>query len=165
MKNITSVVSALLISLTLVGCGANPSRNTYSAYTPSNSSQLSDGSIKSRIYQQHQDWKGTRYAWGGTSKSGVDCSGLVVVTFRDQLGVNLPRTTAQQSQVGSRINRHELSAGDLVFFKTDEKGRHVGIYIEEGKFLHASTSKGVMISHLNDYYWQDKYWHARRIDF
>lgn len=165
MNNITSIASALLLSLTLAGCGSAPSRDTYSAYTPSHSSQLSDSSIKARIYQQHQDWQGTRYAWGGTSKRGVDCSGLVVVTFRDQLGISLPRTTAQQSQAGSRIGRNELNAGDLVFFKTDAKGRHVGIYIEDGKFLHASTSKGVMISHLDDYYWQDKFWLARRIDF
>ena len=100
---------------------------------------------------------------GGLSKKGVDCSGLVYLTYRENLGIEIPRSTALQSKTGKEVKRSELRAGDLVFFKTSYKVRHVGIYIEDGKFFHASTSKGVMISNLNDYYWKDKYWHSRRM--
>lgn len=98
------------------------------------------------------------------SKRGIDCSGLVYTTYRDQLGIELPRTTRYQSQIGKAVKRNALRTGDLVFFKTSRKVRHVGIYIEDNKFLHASTKHGVMISKLTDYYWRDKYWHARRVD-
>ena len=120
-------------------------------------------SVSAKIYSQHHTWQGTKYVMGGLSKRGIDCSGLVYATYREQLGIALPRTTKSQINVGIPIQRSKLRAGDLVFFKTGIKVRHVGIYIEKGKFFHASTKKGVMISNLNDYYWKDKYWHARRV--
>ncbi len=120
--------------------------------------------VREKIYQQYQRWKGTKYSMGGLSRQGIDCSGLVYATYREGLGIKLPRSTELQVQVGRRIKRSELRSGDLVFFKTGFKVRHVGIYIENGKFFHASTKRGVMISNLNDYYWKDKYWHARRME-
>ncbi|WP_323844965.1 NlpC/P60 family protein [Microbulbifer magnicolonia] len=120
--------------------------------------------VKDEIYAQYREWKGTRYRLGGLSKRGIDCSGLVYATYRDRLGIELPRTTEYQAQIGNGIKRSELRAGDLVFFRTGRKVRHVGIYLEDNKFFHASTSNGVTISRLTDYYWRDKYWHARRLD-
>ncbi len=120
--------------------------------------------VKHTIYQQYQQWKGTGYAYGGLDRQGLDCSGLVFLTYRDQLGIPLPRTTLKQSQSGWPVARNQLQAGDLVFFKTGVKARHVGIYIENNKFLHVSTSRGVMISRLDDYYWKDRFWQARRVD-
>ncbi|MDK2776300.1 MAG: NlpC/P60 family protein [Pseudomonadota bacterium] len=119
--------------------------------------------IRHTIYQQYQQWKGTGYAYGGLDRQGLDCSGLVYLTYRDQLGIPLPRTTLKQSQSGWPVARNQLQAGDLVFFKTGVKARHVGIYIENNKFLHVSTSRGVMISRLDDYYWKDRFWQARRV--
>jgi cell wall-associated NlpC family hydrolase len=119
--------------------------------------------IKGKLYLQYRQWKGTRYRYGGLSKSGVDCSGFVYITYLKKLGIRIPRSTKRQSQTGKAIKRSELRPGDLVFFKTGFKVRHVGIYIEHGKFLHASTKEGVMISNLDDYYWKDKYWQARRV--
>lgn len=119
--------------------------------------------IKKKMYLQYQQWKGTKYSMGGLSKQGVDCSGLVYAIYREQLGIELPRSTKLQSQVGKKIDRSDLRPGDLVFFKTGFKARHVGIYIENDKFLHTSTKKGVTISKLNDYYWKDRYWYSRRV--
>ncbi len=121
--------------------------------------------VKDKIYRQYQQWKGTRYQYGGLSKAGIDCSGFVYLTYREQLGIEIPRSTKYQCQVGKEIDRSELRPGDLVFFRISSKGRHVGIYLEDDKFLHASTKRGVIISSLDDTYWKDAYWHSRRVDF
>ncbi|WP_066965685.1 NlpC/P60 family protein [Microbulbifer sp. Q7] len=119
--------------------------------------------LKASLYQQHQAWKGIPYRLGGMSRRGIDCSALVYLIYRDQMGIELPRTTQYQALAGEAIKQGQLRPGDLVFFRTSRRGRHVGIYIEEGKFLHASVSKGVTISHLTDYYWKSRYWRARRL--
>jgi len=98
------------------------------------------------------------------SKRGVDCSALVYLIYRDDMGIQLPRTTQYQATAGKAIKRAQLSPGDLVFFKIGRRSRHVGIYIEDGKFLHASASKGVTISQMTDYYWKSRYWRARRME-
>lgn len=119
--------------------------------------------VKQRLYNQYREWKGTRYRVGGVSKRGVDCSGFIYVTFHSKLGVELPRTTGQQAQMGVPVRKIELKVGDLVFFKTGWSVKHVGVYLEKRQFLHASTSRGVMISSLDNVYWKSKYWKARRI--
>lgn len=129
-----------------------------------NKVSLSNSSkVKSQLYAQHREWKGTKYRLGGLSKSGIDCSGFVYTTFKSRLGYELPRSTKLQADLGKKISKNELRAGDLVFFKTGIKVRHVGIYLENNKFLHASTSKGVMISRLDNVYWKRKYWMAKRL--
>ena len=164
IKTITTITT---ISMLFTGCGALPDRAnpTPQKQTASQPGQLGLESdhIKKRLYAQHKQWQGTRYQLGGLSKKGIDCSGFVFLTFKEQLGISLPRTTKQQVKSGTTITRSQLKAGDLVFFKTSIKVRHVGIYIEHGKFLHASTSKGVMISNLNNNYWHKAYWKAVRI--
>ncbi|MCA0894831.1 NlpC/P60 family protein [Microbulbifer agarilyticus] len=120
--------------------------------------------IKESLYEQHQEWKGIPYRLGGMSKRGIDCSALVYLIYRDHMGIELPRTTQYQALAGESIKRAQLRPGDLVFFKTGRRGRHVGIYLEDGKFLHASVSKGVTISHLTDHYWKSRYWRARRLE-
>lgn len=119
--------------------------------------------VKKGLYSQHSEWKGVKYRMGGLNKRGIDCSGFVYLTFRSKLGIKIPRTTKAQAKLGKAIRKSNLRAGDLVFFKTSRKVRHVGIYIEDGKFLHASTSRGVMISRLSNTYWRSKYWQARRV--
>lgn len=155
----------LTLSLTLSGCSSMSSSTPPSAYQVDSPvlSKSSASFISERLYQQHQDWRGTPYAWGGMSKRGVDCSGFVQLTLEQQFATFIPRTTAMQSQTGFAIDPAHLEAGDLVFFKTSSKGRHVGIYIEDGQFLHASSSRGVIISRLDNVYWRQHFWHARRI--
>jgi len=119
--------------------------------------------IKSRILEQYADWKGVRYRLGGTTKRGIDCSAFVQVTFREQFGLDLPRSTWEQKDTGRQVSRSKLRPGDLVLFRAGSTGRHVGIYLGNDNFVHASTSSGVMISSLNDAYWKNRYREARRV--
>ncbi len=135
-----------------------PAKPSKSKPTPSPTDLLTES-----LYQQHQEWKGIPYRLGGMSRRGIDCSALVYLIYRDHMGIELPRTTRYQAMAGEAINQGQLRPGDLVFFRTGRRGRHVGIYIENGKFLHASVSKGVTISHMQDYYWKNRYWRARRL--
>ncbi|GAA0493845.1 MULTISPECIES: bifunctional murein DD-endopeptidase/murein LD-carboxypeptidase [Tatumella] len=119
--------------------------------------------VKSRIMDQYADWKGVRYRMGGDTKRGIDCSAFVQRTFREQFGLDLPRSTSGQQYTGSKISRNKLRPGDLVLFRAGSTGRHVGIYLGNNNFVHASTSSGVMISSLNDSYWKNRYREARRV--
>jgi cell wall-associated NlpC family hydrolase len=123
----------------------------------------SQSQVSSALHTQYNGWQGTPYRLGGLSKKGIDCSGFVYLTFKQRFGITLPRTTKAQVKQGDKISRRKLKPGDLVFFKTGWRTRHVGIYIGNGKFLHASTSKGVIISKLDNVYWKKKYWRAQRI--
>ncbi|MEI6860228.1 MAG: NlpC/P60 family protein [Shewanella sp.] len=119
--------------------------------------------LEQQLLAFHHEWKGTPYRYGGMSKRGVDCSALVYLAYKDILGRELPRTTAAQKNLGSQVDKVNLKTGDLVFFKTGWSTRHVGIYLGDSKFLHASTSQGVMISTLNNSYWKRKYWLSRSL--
>jgi len=125
--------------------------------------KLTNTTIKQKLTQQYQDWKGAPYKLGGNSKKGIDCSGFVHITFKQKMGLNIPRTTSLLAKTGMAINRQQLAPGDLVFFTTGFTKRHVGIYMGNGNFLHASTSRGVMISSLNSPYWSKHYWKSIRI--
>lgn len=87
------------------------------------------------------------------------------VTFKDLFGIDLPRTTTEQAKAGERISKDELRTGDLVFFKTGRgpNGKHVGVYVKNGQFLHASTKGGVIYSDLDSPYWSKAFWQARRL--
>ncbi|HZG59640.1 MAG TPA: C40 family peptidase [Anoxybacillus sp.] len=105
---------------------------------------------------------GVPYKWGGTTPKGFDCSGFVTYVYKE-FGVTLPRTAEKQYQHGEKIAKNELESGDLVFFATYKKtASHAGIYIGDNKFIHASSSKGVMISELDESYWKKRYLGARR---
>jgi len=119
--------------------------------------------VKQVLYAQFDQWRAVKYKDGGLSKGGVDCSGFVYLTFSSRFGINLPRSTDLQVSAGKTIAQQDLTPGDLVFFKTGKNVRHVGIYLEDNKFLHASTEKGVMISRLDDIYWAKKYWKSVRV--
>lgn len=158
MKNKNWIVG--LFFFAFVGCSHILERD---AYVPRTKTDIKIESIKEKLYAQYAQWKGAKYKLGGLSKKGIDCSGFVFVTFKSKLGIALPRTTSLQVKTGKYIERNKLQAGDLVFFKTGRSFRHVGIYLEHDKFLHASTSLGVTISKLNNRYWKSKYWKAKRI--
>lgn len=119
--------------------------------------------IQASLEQAHRDWKGTPYVLGGASERGVDCSSFVRIVFDRYFGVDLPPNTRTQLNVGANIRRQALRTGDLVFFRTGRKTMHVGIIVEDREFLHASTSKGVMISSLDEHYWSSRYLAARRV--
>ncbi|MDQ7727131.1 NlpC/P60 family protein [Halomonas sp. SpR8] len=118
--------------------------------------------VREALLAQHQRWAGTPYRIGGTTKRGIDCSALVRNVYRDTFNLELPRSTRGQVHEGRPIDRQELQAGDLVFFSPPGRYNHVGIYVGDGYFLHASTSRGVIISSLDNSYWRRHYWQARR---
>ncbi|MBB1200690.1 glycoside hydrolase [Enterobacteriaceae bacterium 89] len=126
-------------------------------------SQPQSGSIKTKILAEYQQWKGTRYHFGGHSHRGIDCSALMQEIFQGSVSMNLPRTTGEQIHNGFHINKEELKPGDLVFFKTSASTRHVGVYVGNNEFIHASKIKGVTVSNLDNDYWQAHYETARRI--
>ncbi|MEY8710303.1 endopeptidase [Mangrovibacter phragmitis] len=148
----------VLLSLLLVGCSHHRA--------PAPDGRLSDSiMVIARLDSQLSEWRGTPYRYGGMSRQGIDCSAFVQLTFRDQFALQLPRSTRDQAKIGTRIDKDELLPGDLIFFKTGsgDEGLHVGIYDTDNQFIHASSSHGVMRSSLNNVYWRDKYWQARRI--
>lgn len=126
------------------------------------------GSIKS-LLKDAETYLGTPYKFGGNNSSGFDCSGFTVKVFQDN-NFSLPRRSSDQADAGKSIDIKTVKPGDLLFFATSGGSRvsHVGIVhtIEndgEIKFIHASTSKGVIISSLNEKYWNKAYLHAQRV--
>lgn len=111
---------------------------------------------------------GVKYKYGGNSpESGLDCSGFVGHVFHNTAGLVLPRSASAISMVGSKITQNELRPGDLVFFKTMRKAiSHVGIYLGNNQFVHASSSKtgDVMVSSMTESYWSKRFSVARRVD-
>ncbi|HVW13087.1 MAG TPA: C40 family peptidase [Mucilaginibacter sp.] len=112
-------------------------------------SQIQNG----RLYAFIDNWMGTPYRFGGLDHDGIDCSGLAYLLEQQVYGVNIPRMTSQQVQVIKRKYEDELQEGDLVFFDYDgKKFSHVGIYLQNGYYVHASSTKGVIIVKLHDPY-------------
>jgi probable lipoprotein NlpC len=121
----------------------------YSALLGVNEGDIQNG----RLYAFIDQWMGTPYKFGGEDKDGVDCSGLAQLLEQEVYGINIPRSTSQQINIIKRKYEEELTEGDLVFFDYDgKKFSHVGIYLQNGYYVHASSSKGVMITKLHDPY-------------
>ena len=153
------VLMLFTLSLAIAGCSLTPiQKNSFSSDIQNNGKQT-----LMTLNQQYREWRSVRYHLGGLSKKGIDCSGFVYLTFRDKFGLSLPMTTEKQYSSSKKIKKGNLKAGDLVFFKTGFKQKHVGIYLSGNKFLHASTSKGVMISNMGNPYWKKHFLNARRI--
>lgn len=115
------------------------------------------------VVREAAKYRGVRYVFGGTTPKGFDCSGYVQYVFK-QLHGTLPRTADVQALQGVFVSQSQLKPGDLVFFTTYEAGAsHVGIYAGNGKFWNATSSKGIMLCGLKDYYWGTRYYGARRV--
>lgn len=111
------------------------------------------------------EWYGVRYRSGGNTKSGVDCSGFTVAIYSAVYGLMLPRVSREQYRISRKISTTELKEGDLVFFNTTGRGvSHVGVYLGNNKFIHASVSRGVMVNDLFENYYLKRFIGAGRID-
>ena len=121
-----------------------------------------------RLARVVEGYLGIPYKWGGTTRAGMDCSAFTRAIFRETYGVELPRTSKQMYGVGRAITqKQDLKPGDLVFFKNTYSGpgvSHVGIYLGEGRFAHASSSKGGTITPLDNPYFHPRYIGARRVE-
>lgn len=152
---------SIILVLLLTSCGSNKV-----LYNPDEVAGLSkklnlpirndDTAIP--LYAEVSFWLGTPYRYGGNSKSGTDCSGFVGEVFRKVYGKQLDRSSDGQAKKNvHKIGKHKLKTGDLVFFRTAPKSKkidHVGIFLKDGYFIHASTSKGVIVSSLDEEYYK-----------
>jgi len=136
---------------------------TVSSETASNKSKAD------YIIDYAKQFEGIRYKWGGTTKSGMDCSGLVFESFKSY-NILLPRISRDMAKKGNKIQLKKVLKGDLLFFKTGNRRNsinHVGLIVDiidnDIKFIHATTGKGVIISGLNETYWLEAFYEARRI--
>lgn len=153
-----TLLIALFSILLLTSCGS--SKTTYKKPA----SNKTD-----RIIQQAQAFSGTRYKFGGTTSRGMDCSGLIYVAFQKEQIV-LPRVSWDMATRGKPVKESKVKKGDLVFFRTNKSSRrinHVGLVtaVKGGQiyFIHATTSKGVLTSSLDERYWRNAFIQARRV--
>lgn len=119
-----------------------------------------------KLYIEAAEWIGVPYRGGGETKRGTDCSGLTCHLYKKVYNTRIPRNTEGQRQSSSKVSRHNLREGDLVFFTSRNSKRkvaHAGIYLKNGKFIHASTSRGVIVSRLDEQYYRTHWLSGGRI--
>lgn len=123
-----------------------------------------NGNEDPRLIAEVSSWLGTPHRYAGTTRQGADCSGFVMEVFRTVYRINLPRSSAEMAKSARRIGKSQLREGDLVFFRTSGGRRisHVGIYLSNNKFIHVSSSRGVMVSDLDEPYFTRTYAFAGR---
>jgi len=116
------------------------------------------------LYEAINSWLGVPYRYGGTDRSGIDCSAFVGTIYRDVYGVALHRSSNEMLADVKLVSRDKLREGDILFF-TNSKGKvsHVGIYLKDGLFAHASTSNGVSVSRVDDTYWSNHFYKGGRV--
>ena len=159
MKKVPGL-SLTLVLAALAGCSSSPD---FSQSIEREAPTAEHLAIKQSFMDVYKHWQGVPYRLGGNSFSGVDCSAFVQIAYRDAMRFDVPRTTHHQVLLGKEVPYEEIQIGDLAFFKTSYKVNHVGVYIGDKQFMHASTSKGVIISRLDNPYWASKFWHFRRV--
>lgn len=131
-------------------------------------SKRENRSLVNTLIEKATDNVGVRYKAGGTTKSGFDCSGLVFTTFESE-NIKLPRSSYEQAKIGKVIPLNDAKKGDLIFFKTNKSKQinHVGLITEvnsdEVKFVHSSTSKGVIISSTKEAYYKNSFAQVNRV--
>lgn len=159
-------IALILFLFTLSSCRVKKS----APINHSDNNTESTSSKADKVVQKARSFTGTPYKLGGENMNGIDCSGLVMVSFK-AAGVVLPRTCAEQNQRGNIVDKNKVRKGDLIFFSFDKAGKpganHVGIIVSnkdgEIKFIHASTKKGVTENTLNEPYYQKGFLHCKRV--
>lgn len=118
-----------------------------------------------KLVAEARRWIGTPYKYGGETRKGTDCSGMIMVIYRDVAGIKIPRNSGKQQEYCALIPKRDLAPGDLVFFTSSKRGHvsHVGMYAGRGRFIHASSSRGVMMNSLDEDYYIRHYHSAGRV--
>lgn len=168
-KHLHKILFHGIFILLLSACGI--SRETVQSTVGTNEVPISTNStvteservVLSQLRAAYDDWGGAPYLLGGSSKSGVDCSAFAKSVLEEYFDVEIPRHTRDQLQAGSSVRRNSVRPGDLIFFRTDRGVLHVGIAMDNGDFLHASYSSGVMISNVGERYWSGRFLGVRRV--
>ncbi|HEY0208708.1 bifunctional murein DD-endopeptidase/murein LD-carboxypeptidase [Acerihabitans sp.] len=176
LRYVLRLIPAVAVAVMLSACSSHGSQQTAEMHAVNDKSDfllqasqdqfedmVRNVDVKTKIMDQYAVWKGVRYRLGGSSKRGIDCSAFVQQTFHEQFGLELPRSSSEQQGMGAKIQRAKLRPGDLVVFHAGSTGRHMGIYLGNDQFVHASTTSGVMISSLSETYWNKRYREARRV--
>ena len=172
------VVVLTALSLVLTGCGTkrrtvvSGGKATAVVRPPSkppvtgNTKDSNDADLVARLIDGAYSWIGTPYRYGGNERSGTDCSGFVQRLFADIAAVNLPRNSRKQAEYCNKVNKKQIQPGDLLFFDGSSVGSgigHVGLYVGEGRMIHASTSRGVIVSGIDEAYYDRRYRQAGRV--
>lgn len=183
MLNRTAPLVPLLFTLLLTACAGTASRAPVAAYIPPPATEVEQDQIADLVDDKSYELPdladsildrgfelvGTPYRYGGSStKTGFDCSGFVGYLFREEAGINLPRSTREMIKLDAPlIARKDLEPGDVIFFNNRGRGRvsHTGIYIGDNEFIHAASrrSGGVRVDSLTDSYWRASYIEAKRV--
>lgn len=127
-------------------------------------SEKRTAAAEKKLLVSYSKWKDTKYAWGGDSKKGIDCSALTRRIYREVYGHELPRVSTQQAQTGKKVSSKNLKAGDIVFFKPEGRTNHTAVYVGNSLFINASSSKGVVMSSLKSPYWEKYFKYGVRVD-
>ena len=164
------ILPLLLLLLIITSCGSSKSTSNSTYKKERTSSRTSHRAASNSSIDYARTFRGTRYKYGGTTSRGMDCSGLVHESFKAHQ-IYLPRISRDMAKTGKKIKLHQTLEGDLLFFKTGKRRRnlinHVGLVVEIKNnaiyFIHATTSKGVIISSLNEDYWKSAFTEVRRV--
>lgn len=161
------LILLIFLSTFLFSCGS--SRKTTTTTKVESTSNKSNSKKSEAIVTYAKTFNGTKYKFGGTTKKGMDCSGLVYTAYKKE-GISLPRISRDMATKGKRISLSKTNKGDLLFFKTNKNKNtinHVGLVIENKRgeifFIHATSSLGVIISSIEERYWKNSFVEVRRV--
>jgi len=164
------MLCAIEVSVLISSCGTQRSTSSSSSFNTIEEKyahllEVSNESISNKkLYSFIDEWYGVPYKYGGKSKSGVDCSGFTSVLCKNVFGKEISGTALSIYNQCKKISKEELKEGDLVFFVIGTKEiSHVGVYLQNNKFVHATTHKGVMIDDLNEEYYRKYFTGAGRV--
>lgn len=165
------VAAAMLAVVALSGCHSsrNAARQAEQARWQAEHRPVATSTMSAptaALVNEANGWLGVPYRYGGENRSGVDCSALVLKVFASSLQIAVPRNSRKQADFCSAVKRDQLIAGDLVFFSTPSSGDigHVGIYVGDGRMIHASSSRGVIVSSIDEPYFVRHFKKAGRVD-
>ena len=128
------------------------------------SSEIRTVKLQNALLKSFENWKGTKYAFGGDSNRGIDCSALTRRVYREVFNFELPRITRDQVKVGRHVSKHNLKPGDILYFKPEGKYNHTAVYLGNSIFINASSSKGGILSSLEHSYWEKYFVSGVRVD-
>ncbi len=161
------LILLIFLSTFLISCGS--SRKTTSTTNVEKTSNKFNSKKSEAIVKYAKSFNGTKYKFGGTTKKGMDCSGLVYISYKKE-DITLPRVSRDMASKGKRVSLSKTNKGDLLFFKTNKNKNtinHVGLVVENKKgeifFIHATSSLGVIISSLEERYWKNVFVEVRRV--